>query len=50
MCDMKRERERGSYTYEHEIKWGMINYIKKCSNSMCALYIRVFNEHILYKS
>ena len=30
VCERKRERERGSYTYEHKIKWGMINYIKKC--------------------
>ena len=22
-------------------------YIQKCSNSMCALYIRVFNEHVV---
>ena len=31
-CDMcervcERKRERGSYTYEHKIKWGMI---EKC--------------------
>ena len=25
----ERERERGSYTYEHEDKWGMIDYIEK---------------------
>ena len=29
VCERKRERERGSYTYEHEDKWGMIDYIKK---------------------
>ena len=22
VCERKRERERGSYTYEHEDKWG----------------------------
>ena len=26
----ERKREIGSYTYEHKIKWGMIDYIKKC--------------------
>ena len=26
----ERKRERGSYTYEHEDKWGMIDYIEKC--------------------
>ena len=32
MCESvwEEERERRSYTYEHEIKWGMIDYIKKC--------------------
>ena len=25
-------------------------YSEKYSISMCALYIRVFNEHVLYKS
>ena len=28
VCERKSERE--SYTYEHNIKWGMIDYIKKC--------------------
>ena len=27
VCEWKRER--GSYTYEQEDKWGIINYIKK---------------------
>ena len=26
----ERKRERGSYTYEHEDKWGMIDYIENC--------------------
>ena len=35
LCDIcvrvcERKRERGSYTYEHEDKWGMIDYIEKC--------------------
>ena len=30
VCERKRERERGSYTYEHNDKWGMSDYIEKC--------------------
>ena len=34
MCESvweeERERERGGYTYEHKIKWGMTDYIKNC--------------------
>ena len=26
----ERKRERGSYTYKHKIKWGMMDYIEKC--------------------
>ena len=29
VCERKRERERGSYTYEHNDKWGMSDYIEK---------------------
>ena len=29
VCERKRERERGSYTYEHNDKWGMGDYIEK---------------------
>ena len=30
----KRKRERGSYTYEHKIKWGMNDYIKNTHNEV----------------
>ena len=26
----ERKIEKGSYTYDNKIKWGMIDYIEKC--------------------
>ena len=39
VCERKRERERGSYTYEHYDKWGMIN--KSVAKDLLSILISI---------